>query len=177
LKVSRLMSCSRWSVGYLYFVRPVQNFVCYVHHQLVICRTAIVLGTAIPLVLFLVWNGVILGSITNLEMGSSGKILDPLQQLQSSNGVVGVSRTWNILFFEPNFETTYYEVMTTFFFFISFIWSSAHYPSVLASCNCYILYWVHFGSGWLSCSVFLAYCFPTLSLCISQVVFRDWVCY
>ncbi|XP_062170875.1 uncharacterized protein LOC133876640 isoform X5 [Alnus glutinosa] len=51
-------------------------------------RTAIVLGTAIPLVLFLVWNGVILGSITNLEMGS-GKILDPIQQLQSSNGVVG----------------------------------------------------------------------------------------
>jgi tyrosine-specific transport protein len=57
------------------------------------CRTAIVLGTAIPLVLFLVWNGVILGSITNLEMGSSGKILDPIQQLQSSNGVVGVSKT------------------------------------------------------------------------------------
>ncbi|XP_059430523.1 uncharacterized protein LOC132164116 [Corylus avellana] len=51
-------------------------------------RTAIVLGTAIPLVLFLVWNGVILGSITDLEMGS-GKILDPLRQLQSSNGVVG----------------------------------------------------------------------------------------
>ncbi|KAL4611162.1 hypothetical protein ACB092_08G103500 [Castanea dentata] len=51
-------------------------------------RTAIVLGTAIPLVLFLVWNAVILGSITNNAMGS-GNIMDPLQQLQSTNGVVG----------------------------------------------------------------------------------------
>ncbi|KAF5447629.1 hypothetical protein F2P56_033168 [Juglans regia] len=51
-------------------------------------RTAIVLGTAIPLVLFLVWNAVVLGSIPNLEMGS-GKIMDPLQQLQSTTGVVG----------------------------------------------------------------------------------------
>ncbi|XP_022756698.1 uncharacterized protein LOC111304413 isoform X3 [Durio zibethinus] len=51
-------------------------------------RTAIVLGTAIPLGLFLVWNAVILGSISNLEM-SSDKMIDPLQQLRSSNGVVG----------------------------------------------------------------------------------------
>ncbi|KAK9273440.1 hypothetical protein L1049_018250 [Liquidambar formosana] len=51
-------------------------------------RTAIVLGTAIPLVLFLVWNGVILGSIPNLETGTD-KIVDPLQQLRSSNGIVG----------------------------------------------------------------------------------------
>ncbi|XP_007015321.2 PREDICTED: tyrosine-specific transport protein [Theobroma cacao] len=51
-------------------------------------RTAIVLGTAIPLGLFLVWNAVILGSITNLEMGTD-KMIDPLQQLRSSNGVVG----------------------------------------------------------------------------------------
>ncbi|GLT55639.1 hypothetical protein SLA2020_287430 [Shorea laevis] len=51
-------------------------------------RTAIVLGTAIPLGLFLVWNGVILGSITNLEMNSD-KMIDPLQQLRSSNGLVG----------------------------------------------------------------------------------------
>ncbi|XVE79031.1 hypothetical protein DITRI_Ditri14bG0025300 [Diplodiscus trichospermus] len=51
-------------------------------------RTAIVLGTAIPLGLFLVWNAVILGSISNLEMGSD-KMIDPLQQLRSSNGVVG----------------------------------------------------------------------------------------
>ncbi|KAB1203630.1 Tyrosine-specific transport protein [Morella rubra] len=51
-------------------------------------RTAIVLGTAIPLVLFLVWNAVILGSITSPEMGS-GQLMDPLQQMQSANGVVG----------------------------------------------------------------------------------------
>ncbi|KAM7261012.1 hypothetical protein ACFE04_026487 [Oxalis oulophora] len=48
-------------------------------------RSAIVIGTAIPLGLFLVWDAVILGSI---EMGSD-KIIDPLQQLRSSNGVVG----------------------------------------------------------------------------------------
>nr|XP_023887266.1 uncharacterized protein LOC111999373 [Quercus suber] len=51
-------------------------------------RTAIVLGTAIPLFLFLVWNAVILGSISNNAMGS-GNIMNPLQQLQSTNGVVG----------------------------------------------------------------------------------------
>ncbi|KAL3530121.1 hypothetical protein ACH5RR_009443 [Cinchona calisaya] len=51
-------------------------------------RIAIVLGTAIPLALFLVWNAVILGTIPTLEMGAD-KILDPLQQLRSTNGVVG----------------------------------------------------------------------------------------
>lgn len=53
-------------------------------------RTAIVLGTAIPLVLFLVWNAVILGTISNFEM-TSDSIVDPLEQLRSSNGAVGVS--------------------------------------------------------------------------------------
>ncbi|KAK9224859.1 hypothetical protein WN943_009898 [Citrus x changshan-huyou] len=51
-------------------------------------RTAIVVGTSIPLGLFLVWNAVILGSISGLEM-SSGQIVDPIQQLRSSNGAVG----------------------------------------------------------------------------------------
>ncbi|GAB2287108.1 hypothetical protein Dimus_021493 [Dionaea muscipula] len=52
-------------------------------------RTAVVLGTAIPLLLFLVWDAVILGTI-NLDPGGAGeKIVDPLQQLRSSNGVVG----------------------------------------------------------------------------------------
>ncbi|KAM1040899.1 hypothetical protein FF1_030168 [Malus domestica] len=51
-------------------------------------RTAIVIGTSIPLVLFLVWNAVILGTITNVDM-SSDKIMDPLQQLQATNEVVG----------------------------------------------------------------------------------------
>ncbi|KAF9665407.1 hypothetical protein SADUNF_Sadunf16G0119400 [Salix dunnii] len=50
-------------------------------------RTAIVLGTAIPLGLFLVWDGVILGSVSTPEM--TEKIADPLQQLLSTNGVVG----------------------------------------------------------------------------------------
>ncbi|CAK7331875.1 unnamed protein product [Dovyalis caffra] len=56
-------------------------------------RTAIVLGTAIPLGLFLVWDGVILGSIPEM----AEKIADPLQQLRSSNGVVGVSASKNLL--------------------------------------------------------------------------------
>lgn len=51
-------------------------------------RTSIVLGTAIPLGLFLVWNAVILGTITNSETGIN-KIVDPLQQLLATNGVVG----------------------------------------------------------------------------------------
>ncbi|KAL6340696.1 hypothetical protein AAG906_014386 [Vitis piasezkii] len=51
-------------------------------------RTSIVLGTAIPLVLFLVWNAVILGSITNIGTGAD-KIIDPIEQLRSSNGVIG----------------------------------------------------------------------------------------
>ncbi|KAF4374165.1 hypothetical protein G4B88_020557 [Cannabis sativa] len=51
-------------------------------------QTAIILGTTIPLILFLVWNAVILGTITNLELGAD-KMIDPLQQLQSSNGAVG----------------------------------------------------------------------------------------
>ncbi|CAL5412162.1 unnamed protein product [Camellia sinensis] len=50
--------------------------------------TAIVLATAIPLALFVVWNAVILGTITSFEIGSD-KIIDPLQQLQSANRVVG----------------------------------------------------------------------------------------
>ncbi|PIA53203.1 hypothetical protein AQUCO_00900056v1 [Aquilegia coerulea] len=51
-------------------------------------RTAITIGTAIPLALFLVWDAVILGTIPNLETGA-GQIMDPLQQLRSTNGVVG----------------------------------------------------------------------------------------
>nr|GME06464.1 tyrosine-specific transport protein isoform X2 [Ipomoea batatas] len=55
-------------------------------------RSAIILGTAIPLALFLVWNGVILGTIGAPETGLD-KIVDPLQQLRSANGV-GV---WNLI--------------------------------------------------------------------------------
>lgn len=51
-------------------------------------RTAIILGTAIPLLLFLVWNGVILGTLTN-AYSDVQKIVDPLEQLRSSNGLVG----------------------------------------------------------------------------------------
>ncbi|XP_020182624.3 uncharacterized protein [Aegilops tauschii subsp. strangulata] len=50
-------------------------------------RKAIVLGTAIPLALFLVWDAVILGTIPGFA--ESGTITDPLQQLRSSNGTVG----------------------------------------------------------------------------------------
>ncbi|XP_020108503.1 uncharacterized protein LOC109724183 [Ananas comosus] len=51
-------------------------------------RTAIVLGTAIPLILFLIWDAVILGSMPNLA-ASGTEIIDPLEQLRSSNGIVG----------------------------------------------------------------------------------------
>ncbi|EPS65561.1 hypothetical protein M569_09215, partial [Genlisea aurea] len=51
-------------------------------------RTSIVVGTAIPLVLFLVWNAVILGSIPASEMGSNTASSDPLQLLRSTNEVV-----------------------------------------------------------------------------------------
>lgn len=52
------------------------------------CRKAIVAGTALPLALFLIWDAVILGAIPGLA--GSGTITDPLEQLRSSNGIVGV---------------------------------------------------------------------------------------
>ncbi|CAD5165039.1 unnamed protein product [Musa acuminata subsp. malaccensis] len=48
-------------------------------------RTAVVLGTAIPLVLFLIWDAVILGTIPNLD--TTGALTDPLQQLHYENGI------------------------------------------------------------------------------------------
>uniref|UniRef100_A0A3Q7J0Y1 Tyrosine-specific transport protein n=1 Tax=Solanum lycopersicum TaxID=4081 RepID=A0A3Q7J0Y1_SOLLC len=51
-------------------------------------RSAIVFGTAIPLALFLVWDGVILGTITTLGT-EADKIADPQQLLRSTNGIVG----------------------------------------------------------------------------------------
>ncbi|KAF2597744.1 hypothetical protein F2Q68_00007532 [Brassica cretica] len=51
-------------------------------------RTAIVLGTAIPLGLFLVWNAVILGSFTDTGVAAE-KMIDPLQQLRSTSVTVG----------------------------------------------------------------------------------------
>ncbi|XP_016548032.1 tyrosine-specific transport system isoform X2 [Capsicum annuum] len=51
-------------------------------------RSAIVFGTAIPLALFLVWDGVILGTITTFGT-EADKIADPLQLLRSTNGIVG----------------------------------------------------------------------------------------
>ncbi|XP_019460267.1 PREDICTED: uncharacterized protein LOC109359997 isoform X3 [Lupinus angustifolius] len=47
-------------------------------------RSAIILGTGIPLVLFLIWNAVILGTVNDNVMG-----LDPIQQLRSTNETVG----------------------------------------------------------------------------------------
>lgn len=51
-------------------------------------RTAIVLGTAIPLGLFLVWNAVILGSFPDTGVAAE-KMIDPLQQLRSTSVTVG----------------------------------------------------------------------------------------
>ncbi|KAK1277552.1 hypothetical protein QJS04_geneDACA003642 [Acorus gramineus] len=51
-------------------------------------RTAIFLGTSIPLVLFLIWDAVILGTIP--AIGTNGdKITDPLELLRSNSGIVG----------------------------------------------------------------------------------------
>ncbi|KAK1439497.1 hypothetical protein QVD17_05316 [Tagetes erecta] len=49
-------------------------------------RNSIILGTAIPLGLFIIWNAVILGTI---ETTGTDKVADPLQALQATNGVVG----------------------------------------------------------------------------------------
>ncbi|CAH8313634.1 unnamed protein product [Eruca vesicaria subsp. sativa] len=51
-------------------------------------RTAIVLGTAIPLGLFLVWNAVILGSFPDTGVAAE-KMIDPLQQLRATSVTVG----------------------------------------------------------------------------------------
>lgn len=62
-------------------------------------RSAIIFGTAIPLALFLVWNGVILGTITTLGT-EADKIADPLQLLRSTSGIVGVGTYFDdILYF------------------------------------------------------------------------------
>ncbi|KAJ1292285.1 hypothetical protein BS78_02G380400 [Paspalum vaginatum] len=50
-------------------------------------RTAIVAGTAIPLALFLVWDGVILGTLP--DIAGSSTVSDPLELLRTSNGMVG----------------------------------------------------------------------------------------
>lgn len=54
------------------------------------CRTSIIFGTSVPLILFLIWDAVILGSIPYFETNSD-KIADPLEQLRSNSGAVGVS--------------------------------------------------------------------------------------
>ena len=49
-------------------------------------RSAVIWGTSIPLVMFIVWDAVILGSLPGLTQGE-----DPLTQLRTANGVIGVS--------------------------------------------------------------------------------------
>ncbi|KMZ62605.1 putative Tyrosine-specific transport protein [Zostera marina] len=51
-------------------------------------RTSIIFGTSVPLILFLIWDAVILGSIPYFETNSD-KIADPLEQLRSNSGAVG----------------------------------------------------------------------------------------
>ncbi|XP_057484673.1 uncharacterized protein LOC130771064 [Actinidia eriantha] len=58
---------------------------------------------AIPLTLFLVWNAVILGSITSFETGFDN-IADPLQQLRSTNGAVGpIVEVFSLLAIAPSY--------------------------------------------------------------------------
>jgi tyrosine-specific transport protein len=54
-------------------------------------RTAVVLGTGVPLVMFLVWNAVILGTNSSLidSNGAIQAISDPLMRLRSASGIVG----------------------------------------------------------------------------------------
>uniref|UniRef100_A0A1D1XRZ4 Tyrosine-specific transport protein n=1 Tax=Anthurium amnicola TaxID=1678845 RepID=A0A1D1XRZ4_9ARAE len=51
-------------------------------------RTSIILGTAVPLILFIIWDAVILGTISNVEMNGN-KIADPLEYLRSNSGIAG----------------------------------------------------------------------------------------
>eukprot|EP00249_Psilotum_nudum_P016453 c25831_g1_i4 orf=332-1825(-) len=53
-------------------------------------KSAVVLGTSIPLIMFVVWDAVILGSISEIDVNNSGQIIDPLLQIRSSNGIVGL---------------------------------------------------------------------------------------
>lgn len=79
-----------------HYTSPSPCYITYPSYLLLcFCRTAIVLGSAIPLALFLIWNAVILGTITSPEMGSN-TFADPLQLLRSTNGVVGVSNPFFI---------------------------------------------------------------------------------
>lgn len=52
-----------------------------------------VLGTAIPLVMFLIWDAVILGTQSSVvdASGAIQAISDPLMRLRSASGIVGVS--------------------------------------------------------------------------------------
>lgn len=52
-----------------------------------------VLGTGIPLALFLIWNAVILGTPSSVvdASGAMQAISDPLLRLRSASGIVGVS--------------------------------------------------------------------------------------
>lgn len=55
-------------------------------------RTAIIMGTIIPLVMFLAWDGVILGSVpSTLPDAIITSVVDPLKALRDSSSLVGVS--------------------------------------------------------------------------------------
>ncbi len=64
-------------------------------------RTAVVLGTGVPLVMFLVWNAVILGTNSSLidSNGAIQAISDPLMRLRSASGIVGVSSSCTLQIF------------------------------------------------------------------------------
>ncbi|CAM6098858.1 unnamed protein product [Calypogeia fissa] len=51
-------------------------------------RTTIVLGTAIPLLMFIAWDAVILGNVSFDPNGVTQGVVDPLLALESSNGIV-----------------------------------------------------------------------------------------
>lgn len=114
----------------------------------IFCRTAIVFGTAIPLVLFLIWNAVILGTITNLETGMD-KITDPLQQLQTSNETIGVGYGEHFIhFYASTFRLTSrfkFKLLNDKVGFSLIMNCAANSSGVLTSCNCNFLYWICLG--------------------------------
>lgn len=49
-------------------------------------RSAVIWGTSIPLIMFLIWDAVILGSLSGIT-----QVEDPLFELRSANGIIGPS--------------------------------------------------------------------------------------
>ena len=78
--------------------------------MILINRSAVIWGSSIPLLMFIVWDAVILGSLPGLTQGE-----DPLLQLRIGNGVIGVSFIykfwficmWHLVIYQPHLSVTF----------------------------------------------------------------------